>query len=368
MLKAAPTRPDDALAGDWFFSQEIFRRLLVIERKKAERSGRPFVLMLLDPGNLLKNGNGQEVLGILLAALRRSTRETDVKGWYDAPSRIGVIFPDLQPEAEAVAPALSSKILAGFTGALSVEQLAEIRLSFHRFPESGAGEQSAAPPDGILYPDAADRRGAGSRALKRAIDIAGSIAALVFFSPLMAAAAMLIKLTSEGPILFRQQRVGMDGGTFVLLKFRSMHVSSDHAIHEEYVTSLIAGSNGSHPGDPVYKLTRDPRVTAVGRFLRRTSLDEFPQFVNVLRGEMSLVGPRPAIPYEVRRYALWHLRRMMGVRPGITGLWQVEGRSRVTFDEMVRLDIRYADSWSPLLDLRLLLRTPRAVVSGSGAY
>ena len=151
-----------------------------------------------------------------------------------------------------------------------------------------------------------------------------------------------------------------------------MHVNNDPSVHKEYVTKLIAGqaeregSNGNGKG--VYKLTNDRRITPVGKFLRRTSLDELPQFLNVLRGDMSLVGPRPAIPYEVAAYETWHRRRVLEVKPGITGSWQVNGRSRVKFNEMVRLDLQYAKSWSPWMDINILMRTPRAVIRGDGAY
>ena len=150
-----------------------------------------------------------------------------------------------------------------------------------------------------------------------------------------------------------------------------MRPDNDHSVHKEYVTRLIAGeiehksSNGN--GNGVYKLTNDKRITRVGKFLRRTSLDELPQLINVLKGDMSLVGPRPAIPYELAAYQTWHRRRVLEVKPGITGLWQVSGRSSVKFDEMVRLDLRYATSWSPWLDFMILMRTPRAVIVGEGA-
>jgi lipopolysaccharide/colanic/teichoic acid biosynthesis glycosyltransferase len=153
-----------------------------------------------------------------------------------------------------------------------------------------------------------------------------------------------------------------------------MQVSSDAAIHEEYVKKFISGkadlnsSSGNNKKDVVYKITNDPRVTWIGRILRRTSLDELPQFWNVLRGQMSLVGPRPPVPYEFEAYDLWHRRRLLEVKPGITGLWQVKGRSKTTFDEMVRLDLRYSRTWTPLLDVKILLQTPRAVFSGDGAY
>ena len=159
---------------------------------------------------------------------------------------------------------------------------------------------------------------------------------------------------------------------FVFLKFRSMYINNDASVHAKYVRELIAGqaerkaSNGN--GEGVYKLTGDARITTVGKFLRRTSLDELPQFLNVFMGQMSLVGPRPPIDYEVEAYDLWHRRRLLEAKPGITGLWQVNGRSRVKFDDMVRLDLTYARTWSPWLDFKILMRTPRAVVLGEGAY
>ena len=173
-------------------------------------------------------------------------------------------------------------------------------------------------------------------------------------------------------MFFRQPRVSQYGKQFVFLKFRSMKVSTSDAIHKEYVKSFIAGKADAAPAQgakpTVYKITNDPRVTAIGRFMRRTSLDELPQFWNVFIGEMSLVGPRPPIPYELEAYDVWHRRRLLEVKPGITGLWQVHGRSSTTFDEMVRLDLQYSRTWSPMLDLKILLDTPRAVLTGDGAY
>src|SRR5262249_14319204 len=175
-----------------------------------------------------------------------------------------------------------------------------------------------------------------------------------------------VKASSKGPVFFRQRRIGQHGRPFVFYKFRSMYVGNDASVHKEYVKKLIAGKaerNGSNgDGHGVFKLTSDSRITKIGAFLRRTSLDELPQFYNVLKGEMSLVGPRPPVPYEVENYDLWHRRRLLEAKPGITGLWQVSGRSRVTFDEMVRLDLRYARSWSPWMDIKILVRTPLAVV------
>jgi lipopolysaccharide/colanic/teichoic acid biosynthesis glycosyltransferase len=170
-------------------------------------------------------------------------------------------------------------------------------------------------------------------------------------------------------VLFKQRRVGQHGKSFVFLKFRSMVVNNDASAHKEYVTKLIGGRAERKPAEGtqgLYKMTNDPRVTKIGAFLRRTSLDELPQFFNVLTGEMSLVGPRPAIAYEVEAYETWHRNRVLEAKPGITGLWQVHGRSRVQFDDMVRLDLRYAKSWSPWMDVKILLRTPGAMF-GEGA-
>jgi lipopolysaccharide/colanic/teichoic acid biosynthesis glycosyltransferase len=158
---------------------------------------------------------------------------------------------------------------------------------------------------------------------------------------------------------------------FLFFKFRSMRVNTDDRIHREYVASLIEGKNAQvdqgNGKKPWFKLKADPRITPIGRFIRKTSIDELPQLLNVLKGEMSLVGPRPPIPYETDRYQAWHLRRLLEVRPGITGLWQVEGRSRVSFDDMVRLDLRYARTWSLWLDVRILLKTVVVVLRRDGA-
>jgi exopolysaccharide biosynthesis polyprenyl glycosylphosphotransferase len=224
-----------------------------------------------------------------------------------------------------------------------------------------------------LYPDLAQRDDARrlSRVVKRTIDILGSVLALLLLLPAFLAIAMAVKLTSPGPILFRQKRIGQYGIPFTFLKFRTMHTANDPQIHKEFVTRFINGDTrpaAETNGKAVYKITKDPRLTPVGGFLRRTSLDELPQFINVLRGEMSLVGPRPPILYELDAYDVWHRRRVLEVKPGITGLWQVSGRSRLRFDDMVRLDLRYAQAWSIWLDLKILVRTPKAVLLGEGAY
>jgi exopolysaccharide biosynthesis polyprenyl glycosylphosphotransferase len=210
----------------------------------------------------------------------------------------------------------------------------------------------------------------GRRWAKRVFDVSLSAVGLVVTAPFMLAIALWIRLDSRGPILYRQPRVGEGGRAFLMFKFRSMQNGADVTPHQAHVTRLIkenlAVADLNDPNRKGLKLTGDPRITRVGRFIRSTSLDELPQLLNVLRGEMSLVGPRPPLPYEVDVYKPWHMRRLNAV-PGITGLWQVKGRNRVSFDEMVRIDLEYIQHQSIWLDIAILLRTPLAVLSGRGA-
>lgn len=196
---------------------------------------------------------------------------------------------------------------------------------------------------------------------KRAIDIFGAILGIILFSPMALLICLGIKLTSKGPILFKQTRIGHLHKPFTFLKFRTMKYNSEDKIHQEYVKKLIEGKdeslNQGNEGKPIYKLNSDPRVTWIGQYLRKISLDEIPQLFHVLKGDMSLVGPRPPIDYEVERYKSWHLRRIVEAKPGITGLWQVSGRSKTTFDEMVRLDLQYVEKQSILLDIKIILFT-----------
>jgi lipopolysaccharide/colanic/teichoic acid biosynthesis glycosyltransferase len=225
-----------------------------------------------------------------------------------------------------------------------------------------------------LYPDLWDacEKKRVSLVTKRIIDVIGSACALILLSPIFLVLAILIKLTSSGPVFFRQERVGQFGVPFIFLKFRSMRVSTDPSIHRDYVLKFIGGrgelNTCNRTDKSVYKITNDPRITRIGHLMRRTSLDEIPQFWNVLVGEMSLVGPRPPISYEIEAYDVWHRRRLFEVKPGITGPWQVRGRSRTTFNEMVRLDLQYSQKWSPWSDIKIVCQTPRAVFSGDGAY
>jgi len=286
---------------------------------------------------------------------------------------VGVMFTEIVLDNNAVLSTIFPRIATVLRDRLDTEQFSRIKFSFHVFPDNWGVQDSDRPSNPAFYPDLEKRQKTNQllRTTKRMIDVLGSLLLLAMLSPGFLAIAAAIKLTSRGPVLFRQKRIGEHGIPFTFLKFRSMHMNNDSSEHEEYVRQLIAGqaemksANGN--GGGVFKLTNDSRITPVGRFLRRSSLDELPQLINVLRGEMSLVGPRPPVPYEVEAYATWHRRRVLEAKPGITGLWQVHGRSRVEFDEMVRMDLRYARDCSPLLDLKILLQTPKAVVSGDGA-
>ncbi len=199
--------------------------------------------------------------------------------------------------------------------------------------------------------------------VKRWFDLAAASVLLLLTLPLLLTLALLVRLTSSGPVLFRQTRVGLHGRTFELLKFRSMYVGADDSLHREYVTRLLRGQEIATQG--LFKLAADPRITPLGRTLRRFSLDELPQLLNVLRGDMSLVGPRPSLPWEVQMFPPW-ARSRQTVRPGITGLWQVSGRNRLTMLAGLELDVEYVERRGLRLDLLILLRTLPVLLSRAG--
>jgi lipopolysaccharide/colanic/teichoic acid biosynthesis glycosyltransferase len=269
---------------------------------------------------------------------------------------------------------LQAKVLKTLRERLGYKLVSNLAVTTHLFPESWDKDSPNRVADIKLYPDLS-RKVSKKRLptiVKRGIDVVGGGAILLVLSPVFAVIAVAIKLASKGPVIFEQERLGQFGKSFKCLKFRTMYTNNDPKIHRDYVQSFIAGkteNDASNEAEPVvYKITNDPRVTPIGRFLRQTSLDEFPQLLNVLRGEMSLVGPRPPVRYEFEVYDVWHRRRVLEVKPGITGLWQVSGRSRTCFDDMVRLDLRYSQSWSLWLDLKILIATPFAIVEGDGAH
>jgi lipopolysaccharide/colanic/teichoic acid biosynthesis glycosyltransferase len=302
-------------------------------------------------------------------------RETDTLGWFESNHALGVIFSELgDAELSAAVKTIESKALSALQSALDANQAEVLEISIYSYPRNWKDGGLSPTLDPVLYPDLfdLDENKRSSLLLKRLIDIVGSALALILLAPVFVILAALVKLTSKGPIFFRQHRLGQFQVPFDFLKFRSMYVTTDAEIHREYVKNFIAGRAAANAAGAqqrlVYKITEDPRVTWIGKFMRRTSLDEIPQFWNVLRGQMSLVGPRPPIGYEIEVYDIWHRRRVLEAKPGITGLWQVHGRSRTTFDDMVRLDLRYSQMCSPISDLKILLLTPKAVFSGDGAY
>lgn len=354
--------------------QERFLKALHVEQKRTERSRRPFVLMLLESDAPMGAGE-EELLEKVVGTLAAAKRETDELGWYRHGSVLGVIFTEIAAtEGRSIAKVLRAKISGALSQALDKHDFSQFKLSFHSFPEDwqdhDRGNSAGSTRQQELLRDSDPKTLASL--VKTSMDFMASLCGLAIISPLLVTLAVAVKLTSKGPIFFRQQRVGQYGRPFTFLKFRSMYMANNHAVHQDYVKKFIAGAHmAGQSADgkaPTFKLTNDPRITPLGRFLRKTSLDELPQLINVLRGEMSLVGPRPPIPYEVEYYDIWHKRRFLAVKPGITGLWQVNGRSRTTFDEMVRLDLQYAKYWSLALDIKILLQTPRAIFSGEGAY
>lgn len=349
------------------YVEDYFHEMVYLERRRAERSGRPFVLVLIDLESLPQSGKVESTRKAVrkISAL---TREIDLKGWYSHEHVLGVILTETGMDG---AEQVKTKLLEGLReqDALGAEAPL-VKISIHAFPKEECPGKKI-PDDLKLYPDLARKSSFKKKALifKRAVDIAGSISGLIIFSPFFIIIPVLIKLTSKGPVFFRQKRAGSLGQTFTFLKFRSMHAGSTDAIHSDYIKKLITEDSAWEAGQKkVYKISNDPRITSVGKFLRKTSLDELPQFLNVLAGDMSLVGPRPPIPYEMECYELWHWRRVMEAKPGLTGLWQVSGRSAKSYNEMVRLDIRYMEQWSFWLDLKIIFMTPFAMMSSKDAY
>jgi lipopolysaccharide/colanic/teichoic acid biosynthesis glycosyltransferase len=373
--KIVSTTDSSVATRTGILQEETFHSMLTLERRRAERSRKPFVLMLLDASPACDAETSEPLMSHVTSILLKSIRETDLVGWYQNGVILGVIFTEVSLEGTTPIPEiLSSKVVNALHNELSHKTTSKLVVTVHLFPESrerGGGDPVA---DIRLYPDLTHRKSKKRlpQIVKRVFDVAASATILLLLGPLLAVIALAIQLTSKGSVVFQQERLGQFGSRFKFLKFRTMYANNDPKVHQEYTQRFIAGQSSSHTteqGKPVvYKITNDSRVTPIGRFLRKTSLDELPQLWNVLRGEMSLVGPRPPVPYEFEVYDIWHRRRVLEVKPGVTGLWQVSGRSRMCFDDMVRLDLRYCQSWSLLLDLKILIATPRAVISGEGAY
>jgi lipopolysaccharide/colanic/teichoic acid biosynthesis glycosyltransferase len=320
-------------------SADAFSEILVRERSRAERSGRPVSLVVFE----LEGMTAEEATD-LLRTLIGTVRLTDEIGWFDE-SRIGAVLPDTPPEG--------ARVFACKVGE-ALSQTVRYRIYVHpaspdMVGNNGNGDSTAADDHaGELRPLLVS----GIPAWKRMLDIMGSGIGLVLLSPLLLAIAILIKAVSPGPVFFRQQRVGFLGRPFQMVKFRTMKTDAEVTVHAHYLKNLLNSDT------PMQKLdsSSDGRIIRFGRILRRSSLDELPQLINVWKGEMSLVGPRPCIPYEAKEYEPWQTRRF-DTMPGMTGLWQVSGKNRTTFKQMVRLDINYLGKRSALRDVLILSKT-----------
>jgi len=348
-------------------NEELFRTAFNRERKRADRFNQKVVLLTVSI-DAVRDAGVPIAWTRVINALAAVKRPFDLVGWVVRDTTLGFIVPEIRESDVRVPEELSRRVRRHLETHLGPDQGARvsIRMRVHPNPRPAVDEV----PDIDAHHDQAQTLArAAYPVLKRGCDIAGSVMGLLALSPVLVIVAALVKLTSRGPVLFRQPRVGHKERTFTMLKFRTMRADADHTLHQQYVSWFITASDRAPTTgtDASFKLAGDPRVTRVGAILRKTSLDELPQLWNVLCGEMSLVGPRPPLDYEVRQYAPWHRRRVMDVKPGMTGLWQVTGRSCTTFDQMVRLDLRYAKTCSLWSDLKILLATPAAVLSGKGA-
>ena len=339
-----------------------FLNCLRIEKRRVDRSKAPLSIALFYfPQGKTSSWN---LIQGFLTSVCKNTRETDIKGWIDHDV-IGLLLPDTD---EKGVQCCTEKIANG-DGEVpySVVTGTYPNNIFDKFLTEEKGQPDLFP----LFLEESVETFKFQYALKRGMDFVGSLVGILLFFPLMFFTAIAVKVTSSGPIIFRQSRLGKKGTRFSFYKFRSMYVNGDDRIHRDYVTNLIKGNlekiNQGDKSTPLYKMKSDPRITRVGKIIRKLSIDELPQFFNVLKGEMSLVGPRPPIAYEVEKYEPWHLRRILEVKPGITGLWQVDGRSKTSFEDMVRMDLRYVQNWSLWFDVKILLKTVRAVIHPKGA-
>jgi lipopolysaccharide/colanic/teichoic acid biosynthesis glycosyltransferase len=366
------------------------------ERSRSDRSGLPFSLIIIS----LENIPTDEARTLTRAIVKFDSklRLSDVMGWYDRKV-LGIILPGArEEEARNVLNRLKSFVISS-NKALNVREIIKNDGNFtimeyprdvwdclwnggnnpdQNNPGNNDDRNTNSPLSRYKFLERSSllwRKHRTENSLlfydvsKRLIDLILGSMLLLAFLPLMLLIALLIKTTSRGPVLYRQTRIGRFGREFTFYKFRTMYHNCDEKMHRDYVLRLIknraekkVSNNRSY-----FKLVDDPRITPLGRILRKTSLDELPQLFNVLKGDMSLVGPRPPIPYEVEQYDVWQLRRVLDVKPGLTGLWQVSGRASTTFDEQVRLDLRYVANHSLWMDILILLRTFKAVCNMEGA-
>ena len=362
-LAAEPSlSPAAREATDSFvLGESVFKDALVRERKRADRFDASFAVLLVDRSDDASEG-GPWIS--VLSAVAAVKREADAVGWLDEGAVLGLLLPEV---SRGGALRVMERLRHEIAGRVGDSAVAAVSMRVYAHGVEPGSDGVAFPPVDLLIENFVQPYSRPWHdGVKRGVDIIGSLTLMALFAPVMLAAAAAVKFSSPGPLLLRQVRIGRRGEPFKMLKFRTMYVNAGHGVHQEYMAWFIK-SSGHQPrtGREVFKLTNDPRITRPGRILRRTSFDELPQFWNVLRGDMSLVGPRPPLPFEVDQYQPWHRRRVLEAKPGITGLWQVSGRSRTTFDDMVRLDLRYARTHTLWTDIKILAATPRAMFKGA---
>jgi lipopolysaccharide/colanic/teichoic acid biosynthesis glycosyltransferase len=362
-----PGEVEEQVAGhrsgqDDVLSRQQFQAQLRREKRRSERSNAPLSIATFRVQR--RNGDGPDNTHLLLSLLSDNKRETDILGCLEH-DLVAIILPETGGQG-----------MQGFLHKVE-QQVRDLSFAISKatYPdelfEALAMERQNSGDLEPMFLDGVAVNGRRRNLFKRCVDVTGAMTGILIFSPVMLLAAVAIATTSRGPIIYKQVRLGRRGSPFVFYKFRSMRCSVDDTIHREYVTKLIEGerSEGT-PGKsskPWAKIQDDPRVTRIGRFIRKTKIDELPQLVNVLKGDLSLVGPRPPLAYEVEKYRSWHLRRILDTKPGITGLWQVEGGSQTTFEDMVRMDLRYIRRCSFMLDVRILLKTFTVVLRRGSA-
>jgi len=353
--------PAQVQVGGPILGESVFREALVRERKRADRFDASFAVLLVDRSDDASEG---ATWVSILSAMAAVKRDADAVGWLEQGAVLGLLLPEVSRNG---ALKVMDRLRHQISGRLGDSALAAVSMRLYAHGVEPGPDGAAFPSvDLLLEAFVPQRDQPGRDAAKRGLDILGSLALMVIFAPAMLVILAAVKWTSPGPAMLRQVRIGRRGEPFAMRKIRTMYVNAGHEVHQDYMTWFIK-SSGQQPRtrDEVFKLTNDPRITRPGRLLRKASLDELPQFWNVLRGDMSLVGPRPPLPFEVEQYQPWHRRRVLEVKPGVTGLWQVSGRSRTTFDDMVRLDLRYARTHSLWTDIRILAATPRAMFKGA---
>jgi lipopolysaccharide/colanic/teichoic acid biosynthesis glycosyltransferase len=351
MARHIEQEPAPSLVG--VHSADAFLALLRHERARSDREGNLFSVAVFNVSGDHVDGRG---VASTARCIQARMRTIDELGWM--PERkLGVLLPSTCTEG-------GRKFARRVCSALP-EQFATLPWDVYSYPgdwldpEPGKPGRAAAKNAGGVTGDLFARAFCPTvPGWKRYADVAGSLLFLLLTSPIFLLVPLYIKLVSPGPVFFRQRRVGCGGRTFEFLKFRTMRVNNDTSAHEEYLRSLI------RDGKPMVKLDarKDSRIIPGARLLRKACIDELPQLINVLRGDMSLVGPRPCIPYEAAEYLRWHTHRF-DIRPGMTGLWQVSGKEKLSFEQMIRLDIAYARRMSPLLDFVILLRTAPAIAA-----